>query len=283
MEAQRRGPSRLLSSSLRVTLKVVNLLLAAAGICMLGYAVYMYLDFRQINFNAGSSKTLQHGLFAMLQRIHRNSSPWFIYAFGGAGLFLCLTAISGLYGASYNSRHCLNFYSTMVVVMLLAQCALLVGYFADKSWKEKLPHDDTGEAARIEKFLSKEVSIMQWVALGAFLIQILSVMLACWLTAVQKAELDAAESEEEDEIWGRRRPLLREQSASSDALRAAEAAQAGPATGRSDPWSIRMREKYGLDTSQFTYNPEAGDTSTQPATGNGPRTDAANSRRCTIM
>lgn len=138
-------------------------------------------------------------------------------------MFLCLTAISGLYGASYNSRHCLNFYSTMVVVMLLAQCALLVGYFADKSWKEKLPHDDTGEAARvhnppqvrtplmtlllqakmpdsewfvapqIEKFLSKEVSIMQWVALGAFLIQILSVMLACWLTAVQKAELDAAE------------------------------------------------------------------------------------------
>lgn len=73
----------------------------------------------------------------------------FIYAFGGAGLFLFITAISGLYGASYNSRHCLNFYSTMVVVMLLAQCALLVGYFADKSWRQNLPHDDTGEAARV--------------------------------------------------------------------------------------------------------------------------------------
>lgn len=64
-------------------------------------------------------------------------------------MFLCITAVSGLYGASYNSRHCLNFYSTMVIVMLLAQCALLVGYFADKSWKQKLPHDDTGEAARV--------------------------------------------------------------------------------------------------------------------------------------
>lgn len=73
----------------------------------------------------------------------------FIYAFGGAGLFLFLTAISGLYGSCYNSRHCLNFYSTMVVVMLLAQCALLVAYFADQSWKKKLPHDDTGEAAKV--------------------------------------------------------------------------------------------------------------------------------------
>ncbi len=74
----------------------------------------------------------------------------FIYAFGGAGLFLFLTAISGLYGACYSNRHCLNFYSTMIVVMLLAQCALLVGYFADQSWKKKLPHDDTGEAAKVK-------------------------------------------------------------------------------------------------------------------------------------
>ena len=48
-------------------------------------------------------------------------------------------------------------------------------------------------ALQIEKFLTKEVSVMQWVALAAFIIQILSVLLACWLTSVQKAELEAAE------------------------------------------------------------------------------------------
>lgn len=37
----------------------------------------------------------------------------------------------------------------MIVAMLLAQCALLIGYFADQSWKKKLPHDDTGEAAKV--------------------------------------------------------------------------------------------------------------------------------------
>ena len=73
-------------------------------------------------------------------------------------MFLCVTATAGLYGASYNSRHCLNFYSTMMVVMLLAQCALLVGYFADKRWKKKLPEDDTGEAARVRFFFKILVS-----------------------------------------------------------------------------------------------------------------------------
>lgn len=72
-------------------------------------------------------------------------------------------------------------------------------------------------------------------------------------------------------------------SASTDALRAAEAAQAGPSTVRNDPWSIRMREKYGLDTSQFTYNPESESTSAQPAAHNDQVTEAGSSRRCSVM
>ena len=46
---------------------------------------------------------------------------------------------------------------------------------------------------QIEKFVEKDLSIIKWVALGAFIIQVLSVWLACWLTSVQKAELEAAE------------------------------------------------------------------------------------------
>ena len=55
-------------------------------------------------------------------------------------------------------------------------------------------------------------------------------------------------------------------------------------TPRTDPWSLRMRDKYGLDTSQFTYDPARG-----PPTG-ADSTDAAlveshenASRRCTVM
>ncbi len=36
-----------------------------------------------------------------------------------------------------------------MVVLLLAQAALAVAYFADSSWKKRLPEDDTGEALRV--------------------------------------------------------------------------------------------------------------------------------------
>lgn len=281
MERQR--PVGILASTLRATLQVVNVVLAVTGLCMLGYAAYMYIDYEHITFSADQTPQTHHSLLLWVIQAHRHGSPWFIYAFGGAGLFLFLTAISGLYGACYSNRHCLNFYSTMIIVMLLAQCVLLVGYFADQSWKKRLPHDDTGEAAKIEKFVEKDLSIIKWVGLAALIIQILSVLLACWLTSVQKSELEAAESEEEDEIWGRRRPLLQEESQSTEALRAAEAAQAGPSTVRNDPWSIRMREKYGLDTSQFSYDPNRAQQAQESGSGLAQNSQDASSRRCIIM
>lgn len=279
----RQRPGGILASTLRVVLQAVNFVLAVMGVGMLGYAAYMYINYEHITFPSDPDAEPHHSLLHLLVLAHRHASPWFIYAFGGAGLFLFLTAVSGLYGACYNSTYCLNFYSTMVVLMLLSQCVLLVGYFADQSWKKRLPHDDTGEAAKIEKFVEKDLFIIKWVALGAFIVQTLSVLLACWLSSVQKAELEAAESEEDDEIWGRLRPLLQEDSQSTEALRAAEAAQAGPSTGRTDPWSLRMREKYGLDTSQFSYDParetERHESSIEPAQ----QTESSSSRRCVIM
>ncbi|CAI9756424.1 unnamed protein product [Fraxinus pennsylvanica] len=47
---------------------------------------------------------------------------------------------------------------------------------------------------------------------------------------------------------------------------------------RSDAWSTRMREKYGLDTSEFTYNPSESNRYQQAA----PQSSEGSSR-CTIM
>ena len=72
-------------------------------------------------------------------------------------------------------------------------------------------------------------------------------------------------------------------SQSTAALSAAEAAQAGPSSVRNDPWSIRMREKYGLDTSQFSYDPTREQRPSQPNAEVGENTSNSSSRRCTIM
>ena len=91
-------------------------------------------------------------------------------------------------------------------------------------------------------------------------------------------------SDEEDDVWGRRRPLLSRTSlASGGSERASLPGGASDPRGRrEDPWSVRMRDKYGLDTTQFGYNPEAGGSAAPPA--NLPEAPPAqDSRRCLIM
>lgn len=52
---------------------------------------------------------------------------------------------------------------------------------------------------------------------------------------------------------------------------------------RTDAWSARMRDKYGLDTSRFTYNPERGQAGGATESIEGRAPSAAQRRRCAIM
>lgn len=70
----------------------------------------------------------------------------FIFAFGAAGILVLITASTALVGVAHNSAFCLGLYSFLMVVLLLAQAALAIAFFADNSWKKKLPHDETAEA-----------------------------------------------------------------------------------------------------------------------------------------
>ncbi len=74
----------------------------------------------------------------------------FIFAFGGVGLFTCITAASGLAGVTWNSRALLGMYSVLLVVMLLAQAVVAAALFTDKSWRRYLPPDETGEVKKVQ-------------------------------------------------------------------------------------------------------------------------------------
>ena len=78
----------------------------------------------------------------------------FIAAFASAGGLTFVTATCGLVGVSWNSRPCLGIYSLLLGVMLIVQAVLAVAFFADESWKKKLPHDDTGQAEAVRYFFS---------------------------------------------------------------------------------------------------------------------------------
>ncbi|EIE19829.1 hypothetical protein COCSUDRAFT_44255 [Coccomyxa subellipsoidea C-169] len=226
-------------STLRVLLRLTNALLALLGLAMLGYAVYMFLKF--------------------------------IFAFGGVGLFTCITAASGLAGVTWNSRALLGMYSVLLVVMLLAQAVVAAALFTDKSWRRYLPPDETGEVKKIERFVKSKLDVCRWVGLAVLVVQLLSLALAYALSTAQQRLLEVSD-DDEDEVWGRRRPLL-----SSEPESPMERGDA-----RTDAWSARMRDKYGLDTSRYTYNPDDRRASSGSELPAGAET-AATSRRCAVM
>ena len=76
-------------NSCRATLQAVNLVLAVAGLCMLGYAAYMFVDFENITFSSEADPGGHHNVAHWLMAAKKNASPW--YGRGPAACKLALT------------------------------------------------------------------------------------------------------------------------------------------------------------------------------------------------
>ena len=59
---------------------------------------------------------------------------------------------------------------------------------------------------QIERFVKHKLDVCRWVGLAVLIVQLLSLGLAYALSAAQQKLLDI--SDDDDEAWGRRRPLL---------------------------------------------------------------------------
>lgn len=270
---------------LECLLKLLNFLLTLLGLAMVGYGIYMFAMYN----NAKDDWDPQHGELIqlgrpMLMAVSLSSNKifdhlptlWFIYLFVGVGAILFVISCFGCIGAATRSGCCLSCYSVLVILLIMVEVGCAAFIFFDKSWRSEIPVDKTGGFDMIYGFLEKNWSICRWVALGAVVLQVLVFLLALMVRCANSP----AEYDSDDEyIAGprqQRQPLI--------------SRQAGPATGvpvtptldtrpsRNDAWSARMREKYGLDTSEFTYNPNESGRYPQ---GNVQPTEEKS--RCTIM
>ena len=179
---------------------------------------------------------------------------------GGAGILTVVTSATGFFAADNGSPCCLSLYSFELVVMLVVQIAVVA-----LVWKYHIHiPEDQREAAdsKFLHFLEKQERVSKWLALGIFGIQVACIMLACVLKSMRWRPRDEFDELDMDD---RTQPLLR---VSKDLT---------PGRKANDPWSQRMHEQYGLDTSKFSYRP-------LDALGDGegsPR--SAKSRGCAIM
>lgn len=272
-------------------MKVLNFLLILVGLAMIGYGVYLFVEYKNAAALPDDDTPIppSSGEFIQLGRpmlvavslgdniFDKLPKAWFIYLFTGLGAVVLFIACCGCIGTATRNGCCLTCYSLLVILLILVELGLAAFIFFDKSWKEEIPVDKTGNFDTIYEFLEDHWNVIRWVALGAVTFEALVFLLALVVRAANRP----ADYDSDEEYMGNPRQQIRQPLVN----RPAAASTGGPPVAtldqrpsRNDAWSTRMREKYGLDTAEFTYNPSESNRYQQ-----APTQAAEETSRCTIM
>ncbi|KAH9769782.1 Tobamovirus multiplication protein 2A [Citrus sinensis] len=273
---------------LECLLKLLNFLLTLAGLAMVGYGIYLFVEYKRVdNLGTVSPVSGDEGFVQlgrpMLMAVSLADSifdklpkAWFIYLFIGVGVVLFVISCVGCISATTRNGCCLTCYSVLVILLILVELGCAAFFYFDKSWREEIPADRTGDFNMIYDFLKENWNIVKWVALGVVILQALIFLLAIIVRAANRP----VEYDSDDELIAPRQqirqPLISRPTPPATGVPVAGSLDQRPS--RNDAWSTRMREKYGLDTSEFTYNPSESHRFQQVATQ-----PAEERSRCTIM
>ncbi|XP_057976674.1 tobamovirus multiplication protein 2A [Malania oleifera] len=249
---------------LECPLKLLNFLLTLVGLAMVGYGIYLLVEFMKSSGerltilpegDTGSSTQLGRPMLMALSLstniLDKLPKAWFIYAFIGIGVILFVISCFGCIGAVTRNGCCLSCYSVLVILLILVELGCAAFIFFDKSWKEEIPKDKTGDFDMIYDFLKEHWKVIKWAALAAVVLEALLFLLALSVRAANRP-LDYDSDDEIINASQIRQPLITRPPPPTGVPVAGTLDQR---PSRNDAWSTRMREKYGLDTSEFTYNP----------------------------
>ncbi|KAA3460325.1 tobamovirus multiplication protein 2A-like [Gossypium australe] len=294
---------------LECLLKLLNFLMTVAGLAMVGYGIYLFVKYKDaadtvmLLSPVGSDQDLIQLGRPMLMAVSLSSSifdnlpkAWFLCLFIGVGVVLFIISCFGCIGTATRNLCCLTCYSLLVFLLILVELGCAAFIFFDKSWKDEIPTDKTGDFDMIYEFLEENWTIVKWVALG---IVVLEVRIGCdnhlnlqafifLLALMVRAANIPADYDSDDEFIApreQRQPLIsRPPSVPASGVPVSVSLDQRP--GRNDAWSAPLTlfftgyvlNQYGLDTSEFTYNPAESNRYQQVVPP-----PAEERSRCTIM
>ncbi|MBA0611367.1 hypothetical protein Godav_012062 [Gossypium davidsonii] len=255
---------------LECLLKLLNFLMTLAGLAMVGYGIYLFVEYKNAADTAmllspvGNDQDLIQFRRPVLMAVSLSSSifdnlpkAWFIYLFIGVGAVLFVISCFGCIGAATRNLCCLTCYSVLVILLILVELGCAAFIFFDKNWKDELPTDKTGDFDMIYDFLEENWTIIKWAALGIVILEVSE------MAANRPADYDS------DDEFIAPRPQIRQPLINRPPA---------PAAVCSNMCFQLDVNQYGLDTSEFTYNPSESNRY-QPV---APQ-PAEERSRCTIM
>ncbi|WOK92744.1 tobamovirus multiplication protein 2A-like isoform X1 [Canna indica] len=265
-------------------LKVLNFVLMVAGLAIVGYGVYLLVEWNKdasccanglvSSVNANPELiSLGRPIFFVVSLstsiVDNLQEAWFICLFIGIGIILVMISIFGYIGIKMRNQCCLSLFFHNDILLILVEVVAAAFMFFDHTWKEEIPVDKTGDFDMIYNFLKENWKIAKWVALLAVILEATIFFLALIVRAAnQHEDYDSGD----EYIFPRsdaRQLLLNRQTAP-----AVEAPILGQRASRTDAWSQQMKDKYGIDIAEFTYN------SLEPSRSHRATSTAAEERAC---
>lgn len=258
-------------SLLRRSFAAINYILFAMGLGLVAYSIYLVKEVREKEASAQEERDPDASILVVEKHY------WFVELVAFWGVWTVVLAVSALVGSSYQKVCCLGTHTVMVLVALLLEGTAVIFFCVNSKWNADhlVPWDESGAYGDVRRFVKHHLRVSLYIGLAVVILEIVTLLLGCAVWTFASATKQKHEDDEENEIW--RRPLL-----SGDRLRTASgAATTAPSKQKDDPWSQRMRTKYGLDTSKFSYDPEAKASRRKTERERSPGDNAR--KKCSIM
>ncbi|URD84457.1 Tetraspanin family [Musa troglodytarum] len=221
-----------LRSCLQSVLKLVNSVMGLAGMGVILYSLWMLRSwYKHIDGSSFAGPV--------------SSPPWFIFAFLGLGIYLCLITCSGHIAAETANGHCLSCvdvdivllissftllvyylhdllefygflkpdkhiavqYMAFVFLLVLLEAALIADIFLNREWEEDFPEDPTGKFDELKNFVRSNFEMCKWIGLLVVAAQAFSIFMAMVLRALGPD--NSIDYDSDDGFVPARLPLLR--------------------------------------------------------------------------
>lgn len=201
-------------------LKLVNSLVAMVGMAMVLYAVWMITVWQRHMGELPSGGP-------------NYPAPWFMYAFLGLGITLCVITCTGHIAAETANGCCLYLYILFVCLLLILEAAVAADVFLNRNWEKDFPEDPSGNLAEFEDFVRSNFEICKWIGLTIVSIQGLSLLLAMILKALGPHRYhDTGDDYASDRV-----PLLK------NAVQPPPYVVGDPVYGSKNAWNLRINDK----------------------------------------
>ncbi|XP_022004039.1 tetraspanin-18 [Helianthus annuus] len=237
-------------SCLAFILKFLNIFQLFVGISIILYSVFMLHQWNKHlpdSSDAVSAAFNADRVISLGNMIGDSHSPWFIYAFMGIGVMLCCISCIGHIAAEAINGCCLYFYAVLKTLFILLEVALIMFIAFDRHWESDLPLDPTGAIDKFREFVESDVDFCKWIGSTVVVVQVVCLLFAVVLRAMVNLQMKLDEDDiEEDGVvrcnaW---EPLL-----NPNVAQTSVSVNVNGKSFHSDIWSSRMREKYGLGSS----------------------------------